>query len=240
MNRLIAFFVTCYPAWFLSILMWCTMAFPCSGLDLPPGVLSGLQSDEFRIREAAQADLLLWARRKPEQTTDILFRISRSHGDPEVRERCLAVLRELVNDQYLKEGEGFLGIRMQDEKTIVPGDHKPRSVIRVIQVVRDSAADQAGVKLNDLIAGLDEKAWHDEIASMPFMNHIRQLKPGHGILLRILRNGEMINLPVKLSRRPLLADNPFLGQRQADIDAAEQAAREAHFRRWLELRKTRD
>ena len=75
---------------------------------------------------------------------------------------------------------------------------------------------------------------------MPFMNHIRQLKPGHRVMLRILRNGEMIDLPVKLGRRPLLADNPFLGQRQADIEAAERTAREAYFRRWLQLRKARD
>lgn len=171
---------------------------------------------------------------------DVLFRVSRTHGDPEVRERCLAVLRELVNDEYLKEGEGFLGVRMQDEKALVPGDQKPRSVIRVIQVVPDSAAQRAGVKFNDLIAGLDEKAWHDEAALVPFMNHIRQLKPGHRVTLRILRNGGMIDLPVKLGRRPLLSDNPFFGQRQADIEAAERTARDAYFHRWLELRKARD
>ena len=210
------------------------------GLDLPAGPLSGLQSDEFKIREAAQAELLVWARGRPEQAMDVLFRVSRTHGDPEVRERCLAVLRELVNDEYMKEGEGFLGIRMQDEKALVPGDQKPRSVIRVIQVVPDSAAHQAGVKLNDLIAGLDGKVWHDEAALKPFMNHIRQLKPGHRVMLQILRDGEMIDLPVKLGRRPLLADNPFLGQRQADIEAAERTAREAYFRRWLQLRKARD
>ena len=49
--------------------------------------------------------------------------------DPEVRERCLAILRDLVNDEYLKDGEGYIGIRMQDEMaTAVPGDVKPRGV----------------------------------------------------------------------------------------------------------------
>lgn len=171
---------------------------------------------------------------------DALFRVSRSHEDPEVRERCIAVLRELVSDEYLKEGEGFLGIRMQDEKALVPGEQKPRSVIRVIQVVEDSAAQKAGVKLNDLITGLDGKAWQDEAALMPLMNHIRQLKPGNQVLLKILRDGEMMDLPVKLGRRPLLADNPFLDQRQVDVEAVERAAKEAYFRRWLERRKARD
>jgi hypothetical protein len=72
------------------------------------------------------------------------------------------------------------------------------------------------------------------------MNHIRQLKPGNRVLLKILRNGEMMDLPVKLGRRPLLADNPFLDQRQVDVEAAERAAKESYFRRWLERRKARD
>lgn len=171
---------------------------------------------------------------------DALFRVSRSHVDPEVRERCLAVLHELVNDEYLKEGEGFLGIRMQDEKALVPGEQAARSVLRVTQVLPDSAAQQAGVQPNDLIAGLDDKVWHDEAALMPFMNHVRQFKPGNRVTLRILRNGKMMDLPVKLGRRPLAADNPFLQQRQEDLEAAERAAKEAYFRRWLERRKARD
>lgn len=240
MHRPIAFLVTCGPAWLLAALMWCVPAIRSWGLDLPAGPLSALQSDEFRTREMAQAELLAWARQRPEPAMDALFRVSRTHDDPEVRERCLAVLRELVNDEYLKEGEGFLGVRMQDEKALVPGENKPRSVIRVIQVVPDSAAQQAGVKLNDLIAGLDDKVWHDEAALLPFMNHIRQLKPGHRVMLRILRNGEMIDLAVKLGRRPLAADNPFLEQRKEDLEAAERAAKEAYFRRWLERRKARD
>ena len=233
MHRPIAFLVTCGPAWLLAALIsW--------GLDLPAGPLSALQSDEFRTRESAQGELLAWARQRPEPAMDALFGVSRSHEDPEVRERCLSVLRELVNDEYLKEGEGFLGIRMQNEKALVPGQQKLRSVIRVIQVVPDSAAHQAGVKLNDLIAGLDDKIWQDEDALLPFMNHIRQLKPGNRVLLKILRNGEMIDLAVKLGRRPLLADNPFLDQRQVDIEAAERVAKQAYFRRWLERRKARD
>lgn len=240
MHRPLPFLVTCGMGWLLAILICWLPAMRSWGLDLPAGPLSGLHSDEFRIREAAEAELLAWARQRPEPAMDALFRLSRSHEDPEVRERCLAVLRELVNAEYLKEGEGFLGIRMQDEKALLPGEQKPRSVVRVIQVVPDSAAQQAGVKLNDLITGLDEKVWHDEAALLPFMNHIRQLKPGNKVMLRILRNGEMIDLPVKLGRRPLLADNPFLDQRQMDVEAAERAAKEAYFRRWLERRKARD
>jgi hypothetical protein len=212
--------------------IWC--------LELPADPLSALQSDEFRTREGAQTELLAWARQQPQPAMDILYHVSRTHGDPEVRERCLAILRELVNDEYLKEGEGFLGIQMQEEKALVPDEPKPRSVIRVTHLVPDSAAQKAGVKLNDLITGLDDKKWQDDAVLQPFMNHVRQLKPGNRVILSILRNGEMIKLEVKLGRRPLLADNPFLDQRQVDIEAAERAAKEAYFRRWLERRKAKD
>ncbi len=241
MHRPIPFLVTCGMGWLVAILICWFSAMRSWGLDLPAGPLSGLQSDEFRVREAAQAELLAWARQEPEPAMDVLFGVSRSNEDPEVRERCLAVLRELVNDEYLRDGEGFIGIMMQEEKALVPGEAEPRSVLRVAQVVQDSAAQQAGVKLNDLIAGLDDKVWHDESALKPFMNHVRQLKPGNRVTLRILRDGQMIDLAVKLGRRPAGADHiPFLQQRQADLQAAERAAKEAYFRRWLERRKARD
>ena len=73
MHRPIAFSVTCYPAWLLATLMWWMPAIRSWGLDLPAGPLSGLQSDEFKIREAAQAELLAWARERPEQAMDVLF-----------------------------------------------------------------------------------------------------------------------------------------------------------------------
>jgi C-terminal processing protease CtpA/Prc len=166
-----------------------------------------------------------------------LYRQSMSAAEPEVRERCLAVLRELVNDDYLKEGEGYIGIRMQDETANIPGDPKPRRVIRVVQVVQDSAAQHAGIQLNDLVAGLGDSVWHDQAASLPFSEKIRQFKPNTRIKLKILRNGQLMDVTVKLGRRPLFADNPFLEQRQADLEAAERAAKDAYFRRWLEGRK---
>ncbi len=226
-------------------LMWIpVMLIACmecvSALELPAGPLAALESDEFQVREKAQAELLTWSRERPQAAMDELFRVSRSAGDPEVRERCLEVLRELVNDEYLKEGEGFIGIRMQDEMTNVPDDPEPRIAIRVVQVVEDSAAQKAGLKINDLIVGSDDKVWRVGSALGPFSDSIRQLKPGSRVMLRVFREKELIDLPVVLGRRPLIADNPFLDERQVDIEAAEQAAKEAYFRRWLESRKSRD
>lgn len=217
--------------WGCSVLAW--------SLELPPESLANLKSEEFRQRESAQADLLAWARRQPDAAIDELFRLSRVADDPEVRERCLDVLRELVNDEYLKDGEGFIGIRMLDELANIPGDPKPRGVIRVIQVIPDSAAQKAGLQLNDLIAGLGDQVWPAGPVYLSFSEKIRQLKPNTKVTLKVLRNGNLMDIEVTLGRRSPAADNPFLDGRQVDLEAAERAAKEAYFRRWLERRKSR-
>lgn len=208
------------------------------GLDLPEKILSNLKAEEFQKREAAQAELLVWACKDPPTAMDVLFQQSREADDPEIRDRCLAVLRELVFEEYRREGEGFIGILMRDELANVPGDPKRRAVIRVIQVVEDSAASTAGLQINDLILGIGEKVWHDGSASEPFSQIIRELKPGSKIVLRILRDGNVKELGVTLGRRPMVA-NPFLDNQQIDPTATEQAAKDAYFRRWLERRKAR-
>ena len=168
---------------------------------------------------------------------DELFRLSRVAPEPETRERCLAVLRELVHDEYAKNGEGFIGISMRDEQAMVPGDPKPRGVIRVLRVLPDSAADRADLRLNDLIVGLDDQVWREEMPSRTFSENVRGMKPDTRVTLKVLRAGELVSLEVILGRRPLIADEPFLDQRDLDLRAAEKAAKDAYFRRWLERRK---
>ena len=207
--------------------------------ELPAGPLANLRSEEFRKRESAQAELLAWARQQPEGVMDELLRHSREEEEPEVRERCLAVLKELVNDEYRKDGEGFIGIQMLDELANVPGDPKPRGAVRIIIVVPDSAAQQAGLQPNDLIVGMGDQVWHELGASLDFRERIRQLKPNTRITLKILRNGNPMDIEVKLGRRPFAADMLFFDERQFDAEAAERTAKDAYFRRWLERHKPR-
>lgn len=221
-----------------ALVAWiAVLPFAVQAAGLPARLLSGLKSEEFKQREQAQADLVEWAKRRPEMAMAELFKQSRVADDPEVRERCLAVLRELANDEYLKEGDGYVGIQMRDEITTVPGDPKPRGAIRVVAVVPESAADHAGLRLNDLIVGLNDQVWHEGSALLPFSEAIRKLKPKSKITLKTLRKGELMQLEVTLGRRP---DDQFLEQWPTDMEAAERASREAHFQRLLERRKFRD
>jgi hypothetical protein len=212
----------------------------CRAAEFPVKPLEDFKSEDFRTRESAQASLLDWSRKNPAVALERLFVLSQSADDPEVRERCLAVLREMIGDEYLKEGEGYIGIRMQDETATIPGDPKPRSAIRILQVVQDSPGHVAGLKVNDLITGLEDRIWRDGAASEFFMQTVREFKPASHITLSILRDGKTMDVKVKLARRPLFADNPFLDESQVDLEAAEKAAKEAYFRRWMDARKARE
>jgi C-terminal processing protease CtpA/Prc len=214
------------------------MAASSFALELPAGPFANLKSEDFKTREAAQEDLLKWARERREQAMDEFFLQSRRADDPEVRERCLAVLRELVIEDYLKEGEGYIGIRMRDEFANVPDDPRARGVIRVIEVVPDSAAEEAGLELNDLIVSLDGKVWHQEPASAAFGDLVRKMKPGHKVKLDVLRDGKIINVEVKLGRRPLIADSMFFNDPETDVEALEKNLKDDYFKRWLDLKKS--
>lgn len=217
------------------------LGIPCSGwsVEPPAEAIDGLGSAEFRKRELAQKELLEWGREHPELAKPDLLRRSRHSADPEVRERCMSVLRSLVTDEYQMEGEGFIGIAlaMKDEVIELPGDPKPRHAIRVVEVREGSPGQRAGVQLNDLIVGLENEIWRDVEASPLFREKIKTMKPNTDAGLKILRNGDLIELKVKLGRRPLMADMFFNGQ-NFDPAASERAAIESYFQRWLSRQKS--
>jgi predicted metalloprotease with PDZ domain len=208
-------------------------------IELPAETFADLNAEEFRTREAAQGKLLEWAREQGEPATDALFHQFKTSSDPEVRDRCLGILRELVNDQYQMDGKGWVGISMDSEIANVPGDPRARSVIRVTAVLPDSAALAAGLQVNDLIAGLEDDVWHLGLASSAFSEKIQKMKPGTKVKLKILRDGKLMDLEVKLGKRPFYADDPFLGGLHENLEAAEREAKETYFREWLERRKAR-
>lgn len=207
------------------------------GLELPAEIVKGLAADRYRAREDAESELLAWARQRAEKATSLLLSEAQGHSEPEVRERCLAVLKELVNDEYLRDGKGYIGILMRNEAMLVPGDERLRRVIRIIQVVPESAAEKAGLVVGDIIAGTSEMKWYDGEASEQFGAAIQALKPRTKVVLEVLRDGKPVDVEVVLGRRPPAADAAFMnGDPEAAMEAAEQA-REAFFRDWLKRRK---
>ena len=225
--------ISAIALWFIS----CAFAW---SVELPKKELADLGSQEFRVRESAELELLAWGRQQPEPAMNELLRQSRIADDPEVRERCLRVLRDLVNDEYLREGgEGYLGISMSrlDEFKNIAGDPQPRNVVRVLLVAPDSAAQLAGLQLNDLIAGLDDLTWHEGAAAASLEKRIRSLKPNSTVTLKVVRDDKLIDLKAVLGRRPASANNLLFNDPNFNPESLERAEKEAYFRRWLSRRK---
>ena len=230
--------MVCPVTWLRIVSISGSISCASFALELPAKDFRALASESFREREDAQAALLTWGRERPGPAMEEFLEQSRSAPDPEVRERCHYILRELVMDEYLSEGEGYIGIGLLDEISMVPGDEKARSVIRVTQVQPETPADQAGILPNDLIVGFEDEIWRGAEASPAFREKVRLLKPKTNIRLKILRGGEIVDVDVKLGRRPPNADNPFLNDRNFEQEAVERAAKEAYFRRWMSQRKS--
>jgi C-terminal processing protease CtpA/Prc len=207
-------------------------------LEIPSKIVSDLGSQQFRQRETAQAELLVWARGQAQGSVDALYEKSSTTVDPEVRQRLMTVLRELIDDQYLKEGKGYIGIGLRSAVANVPGEPKPRGLVHVTQIQPNSPGERAGLKVDDLIVSLNGEVWQDELANEAFSQKIAGMKPDDKVRLRVLRNQNLLDLEVILCRRPAFADNLYFDQRLTDADGLERAAKEAHFRQWMRDRKT--
>lgn len=207
---------------------------------LPERMLSGLKSEQFKVREQAQAEMLEWARTNKAAAMDALFQQSQSAADPEQRARCLAVLRELVLEEFELQGEGFVGIQMLDVLATLKQGEKPEALraVRITHILPGMAAEAAGLKVNDTILGLNGKRWSHEVASVSFMDSIKKIKPGTKVRLEVLRIEELREVEVTLCRRPdLNAVDPRFGLRPERIEARKQAEKDAYFRNWLEQRR---
>ena len=224
------------PRWCLSgLLLWLFSS--VSRGDLLQQAISKLDSSSFLEREVGQSKLLDWGRLDPDAAKIELFERSRTDKHPEVRARCFAVLRELLMDDYSKEGSGYIGIELSGEMMKVPRDLRLRSVIRVNQVQPSTPASRAGILVGDFIIGLNRGIWYDVDAYVSFLGTIKALKPNTKVFLQILRNGVILEVPVTLMRRPSAFSAPFfLNSAAVDVEGSERAAKEAYFRQWLHER----
>ncbi len=109
-----------------------------------------------------------------------------------------------VYDQLIESGtveRGFLGVR--------PNDLDPEGAeffglkdakgVAISEVTEDSAADKAGLRINDVILELDGEPVE---SADSFRNRIAMLKPGRRIKLVVWRDGKRRPFTIKLGKRP--------------------------------------
>jgi membrane-associated protease RseP (regulator of RpoE activity) len=215
----------------VSLILSCTPLIGfLHGQDKPSeSLLERLGSEEFVVREGAQAELSAWAAKNPQLAIPIFLKLFQEDDDPEVRKRALKILKELGNIDYLSEGQGYLGILMQEEPLNAAEGGELRFGIRVLNVGNGSPAEQAGLKMDDLILSLDGIIWKEGDASTKFRNAVAAMKPLADVTLMVQRGqAEPIGINVKLGKRP----TPDL-QAGGNWGLLEQQAKELHFQQWL-------
>jgi serine protease Do len=109
-----------------------------------------------------------------------------------------------VYEQLIESGtveRGFLGVLPQDlepEMAEAFGLKNGKGIL-IPEVTKDSAADKAGLKYNDVILELEGEPVESADA---FRNRIAMLKPGDRVQLVIWRDGKRKPITVKLGKRP--------------------------------------
>ncbi len=214
----------------------------------PAEILSGLRSDSFKQRQAAEASLAEWARNGGPAAADTVHRLFRDAADPEISARCLGVLRTLAMDEYANSGVGFLGVRLELNTVVVPlPDEKKAVGVRLLLIQPDTPAEKAGLQAGDILFQLDGHTWREGDLSEKITEVIKGYKPGDEVKARLLRAGRVIELPVVLGRRPAGADllalsfpGAQMGGFEETLRELELAEREAFFRRWMEKKKKSD
>jgi GNAT superfamily N-acetyltransferase len=204
----------------------------------PPDLLKRLQAEQYADREQAGAELLAWARLHPAEALDALYGLSRTAPEAEVRGRCLEALRVLVEEEYQRDGVGFMGIRMNQltERADVAGEAKPRFGVRVLDVEDDTPARLAGLKAGDLLLGINEWMLQAGDDSLKVTQFIKGFKPGIKVSVTLYRDGKVAVVPLVLGKRPAAADLLLgFGERPSPEMAAamEKSAKDEYFRSWL-------
>ncbi len=226
-NLELAIAMKAWVAWIPLLLpLFCSL----HGQDLPPdNLIKGLGSEEFLIRENAQAELLTWALERTLVATPEILRLFQEDSDPEVRKRAFEILKALADADYLSDGQGYLGILMQEEPLEVGQGDKPRFGIRILDVMKGSPAEQADLRMGDMIISLDGKEWEEVGAVTAFSETVAAKKPLMEVILKIKRaQVDPIGITVKLGKRPI----PDL-RAGGDLGLLEQQAKERHFKQWL-------
>lgn len=109
-----------------------------------------------------------------------------------------------VVDQLMNDGtvtRGFLGVSLQkiDRDLATYYEIDPNHGALVAEVVKDSPADKAGVKQEDIIIGYNGCTVEN---LQTFRNAISMMAPGSRVILKIKRDGKIKDIPVTITALP--------------------------------------
>ena len=107
-------------------------------------------------------------------------------------------------EQIIQHGSvtrGWIGAGVQEltpelAESFKLGDTKG---VLITEVIRNSPAEQAGIKTGDILIAIDNKAIDD---SSIMLDTVASLPPGQIVPIKLMRNGATISVQVKIGKRP--------------------------------------
>ncbi len=133
------------------------------------------------------------------------FIISQSGGYMGIGFAIPINIAKFVYQRLVEGGEverGYLGIFYEEltpETAPTFGLDKDTKGVAIAQVIKDSAAEKAGLKRYDVIVELDGKPVEN---GNEFLNRVAMLKPGTKVSIVVLRDGKRKTLTAELEKRP--------------------------------------
>lgn len=189
------------------------------------GLVPLLGHERFRVREHAQKRLIDQLGEQSEKIGDLCYEAYSSGPDPEIRMRARAVLLELVQRSTGTGKRGFVGIGMLLHAFFDKGG-EVNFAIRVSEVRPDTPAQKAGLRVDDIIIGIDDTVLDDKDATQRFMDIVAAMPPGREVTLKYRRDGKDLEVKLNLMARPDLPE-----------DNSPKADPEKLLREWLDARK---
>ena len=128
-----------------------------------------------------------------------------------------AVLRQIVTHVYLAgdeyqtaRAEGFLGVRMQETAVRVPpGEASEQFTPAVGVVIVERMPGFVGSRMlldGDVILGIVERPEVRTLGTYEFTLLVKQVPPGQTIHFQVLRQGQVVRVPIAPDPRPFEAD----------------------------------
>lgn len=130
--------------------------------------------------------------------------VSRSGGNMGIGLAIPVNLAKAIYEQLISEGKvvrGYLGIALQDISPELAENFelKDSKGVIITEVVEDSAADKAGLKLEDIVVEFNGKRVEDRA---DLMRRVAMLPPGTKVEMVILRDGKKKDITAELGERP--------------------------------------
>ncbi|MFZ2524174.1 MAG: Do family serine endopeptidase [Candidatus Ferrigenium altingense] len=115
-----------------------------------------------------------------------------------------ASIAKKTMEQIIQSGSvtrGWIGAGVQELTPELAESFKLGSTkgVLITEIIRNSPAEQAGIKTGDILIAIDDQAIDDWNT---MLETVANLPPGKVITARLMRNGVATSLPVKIGKRP--------------------------------------